>query len=401
MTQVTGKHPTAVSTIEALLAQLVEQGAWFNKEMTIEVNEAGEIAVLGSTASTKVKNYMRLPVSLLPPLEFFDLSLDDEDRIVCRALKDDATVPLMQLMVQLYNETDKIGFWKRTWPFATLSEHPALLQALAKARGNSPKVQDYQALMASGDEKALWLKSFLGSRQFNLKKAFAQTLHDEDRNLSVLLLVVDFLNHKWSAPAYDISENTQLNLRTFSQPDPETGELFIRYNQYDAVDTYLFYGFVDTQAPWLFSVPIELTLGDKILTVLGQNAAFQGKLPQALRDLRMFMPAVVTNTNDKVTLTKLVIPHEQAPMALRRILGSLVNSLSDQPMEREALQQTVLDLEGQVLAQNQAYWDELAKTYQAAKAQGTLPPQADEAMQTLIGWANQRLQAYRERLNLN
>ncbi len=398
MVALIGDNPAATANISQLIEHLTQAGAWFNQDLTLAITEQGEVSVYGS-ASDKVKNYMRVPVSIMPQLKHFQLTVTDDLMIDCETLVANPAEAVMALIIALYNQTGKLDFWRQHWPLQTLRKTPELLNHLLKSRSQSPKLKQYLELQKEGAHDQALLDSFIGSRAFNLRPQWTAGLSPECvEGGAVLLPIIDFLNHRFSAEPFDLQAQEQTSMRTFSRPDDDTGELFIRYNTYDAVDTYLYYGFVDTQAPWLNSVPMSLNLGDYHIEVIGGNAKIKGTLPPAIKDIRAFLPVITKDSDSDFRLSKLTIPGEKAPRALRRTLAFAIQRMVSLPLSQDRLQTYVLNLEAQVLEYNQNYW--LALDDHLNQASSELTPSAQEMLSVLVNRAQQLIADYKSRLNL-
>lgn len=144
---------------------------------------------------------------------------------------------------------------------------------------------------------------------------------------NALLPFVDSLNHRLSAEGfYTPLVGGKPAMRTFHRPDGEFGELFVRYNLYDAVDTTLSYGFMDAACTWLSSVPVTLSVSGQTLKVQGLPMMLRGPLPATFEDIRAYMPALHRQGERQASVTKLMLC-TQNPYSLRRVLTYLVYEL--------------------------------------------------------------------------
>ncbi|MBK1693025.1 hypothetical protein [Ectothiorhodospira mobilis] len=382
--QITGDE-ALVRPLHTLTQRLAAAGAWFNEDLEIRAG-VGDLAMCSQRRYADRRSVLRVPLAAMPFKEDFRWTLEG-DRLRAEPVGPD-TEPLhremMDLMLEVYNQAGKMAQWRQVCPWTALEDHPDLLNRLLVAKAAAPKVQRFQEWRAAGRRQALMVESFLGARIFRLTAEHLQAVGRQE-GPAVLMPIIDYFNHQLQAEGFQIQPApAPISMRVFSRPDPQTGELFVRYNLYDPLDTYLFYGFVDTECPWLASVPLTLDTAGGRLEVLNSGGAFKGALPPAMRDLRAFMPAVVRQEAGHLQLTKLILPGERAPRALQRVLAGLLTTLG---VPRDRVHREVARLEAEVLERNEAYWEDLA--WQARALEQGHP------LQTLCRQAREHLAAYR------
>ena len=344
---------------------LAKHGAWFNPDLRIHA-ENGNLSLHGTPGAPRA-SYMRVPVALMPQLECFDIT-SREGKLVATS---NGTPPLphqqemMEAMVELYNATDKLRLWGESLPFAAW-EAPKTLEYLLSARPLNNNLTHYHELFKSGTRDQLLVDSFLGSRKFSVNEHSLKALGVKNHltHRYALMPLVDCLNHHLNAEGYNTPlVGGQPTMRTFHVPDAKTGELFVRYNLYDAVDTTLSYGFMDGACTWLSSVPLTLNINGQRLNVQGLPMQLRGPLPTALEDIRAYMPALHRKGEREATVTKLMLCME-TPYSLRRVLTYLVYQLGIAHTELVARQQ-VAELERQLIEKNLQWWNGLEDLTQA------------------------------------
>lgn len=363
MDHIKSTSPSVASLLRDLLASLVDSGAWLNPDLVIACSSGG-LSMQSARVRTDRRNYIRIPLSCMPLRRDFEVTLDAEGRFQATAVRDDLPAnhaAIMDLMLAVYNETGKPGWWQTAYPLLALNEYPRVREHLVRSKMHMPKLQSHMRLLDAGEIDKLVVESFLGARVFNLNPKFLQELgYDEsEHGQQVIMPLIDYFNHRFQAEGYTVQATpSPASMRVFGIPD-ESGELFVRYNLYDPVDTLLFYGFVDTNSPWLASIPGTLTLPDgRSLEIMNIGGSVKKDLPPALRDLRMYMPMIIKNDQEGVKLSKLLIPGPQAPRALQRILGFLVHHLCPTLSQQERLV-WVERLESELLDFNTTWWQEL------------------------------------------
>lgn len=335
------------------------EGAWFNKIMQLRLGYGG-VGVFAAAPFTQPQSILRVPLSAMPVISDFDLDIAD-DQFVVRGAAEAATplqCEVFALMIEYYNASRSLETWRKASPWFALQSEPAALKHLCWGRDVIPKVKRFSDYHAIPNTSQLLKETFLGSRAFNLKQAHQRAAGrrlpaDNDK---VLFPIIDFFNHDMFAQGFQINDSPEpANMRVFGRPDTETREIFVRYNQYDPVDTYLYYGFVDERAPYLSSVAFDLECQGRRLQIFATGGMLKGPLPATVKDLRVLMP-VISKTEDGVSLSKLIIPGVHAPRALRRVLALVLRHLD---MADDTIRAEVVRIEAEVIERNREYWKQM------------------------------------------
>ncbi|MDR5887794.1 class I SAM-dependent methyltransferase [Vreelandella janggokensis] len=340
---------------------LSQQGAWFHPQLRIHA-EGGSLSLHGDPGTPRA-SYLRVPMALMPHLECFDVTIKG-NAFHCQPNGKPLLShhhEMMESMIELYNVTDKVALWRDSLPFLAWQGEPAL-QRLITLRSHDQRFPRYQRLAAEGDNETLLVESFIGSRKFRLRKQHLQTLDVRgiQGKRNVLLPVIDCLNHHLDTDGFTtLTDGGEPVMRTFHQPAKDNGELLVRYNYYDAVDTLLTYGFMDAASYWIASAPMTLEVGNHQIDVKTNKVLNENALPFDIVDLRHYVPIVAPQNQNLTRITKLMLC-TQKPFSLRRVLTYLVYQLGLAHTELVAQQQVAV-LERQVIEQNHAWWQAFAK----------------------------------------
>jgi len=144
-----------------------------------------------------------------------------------------------------------------------------------------------------------------------------------------------------------------------SAPLPGKGdECFASYGFHDAYDSWITYGFVDDDVPFVQSLPVTvdlyrvgtIRLGE---TPLARESDGTEPLPG---DLASYVPPILSRNGNHLKVGAVVIPGPQAPRALRRALRVLIGELG---VPRQQHRDLVRCAEEQILDANLTYYDEL------------------------------------------
>jgi hypothetical protein len=360
---ITGKGEAA-TLIGDITKQIMGEGAWLNPDLEIRV-DGPNVSMLSRNPFIDKRSVIRVPIASMPALEDFDVTVSGdvfEYEAVSKGVST-AHVDMMGRMLDVYNALGKIAQWKTETPWFSLSTHTDALDHLISARPLVRRLQELRTMMNEGEWDKLAGDTFLGSRKFNLSAKHLKSIgKDIPEGSKVIMPLIDYFNHRMNAESFKITPlPLPVSMRIISTPHPDSGELFVRYNVFDALDTYLYYGFVDTGVGYLSSVPCTITLGDTVLNVISQGGMKNANLPTPVKDLKLFMPELVKTGENEFAATKMVIPGLKAPRAMRRVLTIVMNSLQ---VPKNQVSTFVRDAEEQILSANEQWWSTLAEKSQ-------------------------------------
>ncbi len=404
--RVVGDNIELVGLVNALFKQNELLGAKFHPNLrVIETNGALCVKVYNQTDSNQ--KLLDVPARCMPLFRDFTFELDADNNLVSTPIEhpiNPDAINVMLLLQKIYNCCNKITHWQQTFPFIALKEFPPLLLKLVAGKPQSAKIRSFYHLLEDKKFDELTIKSFLGSRECNYKQEELKKggIVSTQPSESGLLSVIDFLNHKIGSRKYTYHNGSVFVSGLACQT---TQELFVEYNHYDPLLTYLVYGFVDLDSPYIFSVPIDLTLfnGDKI-EVSGNTAIIKDDMvPDNLKHLRIYLPEVCTQSDGLVKVDKVVIPNTNESHLLREVLTIMLNTINTQGIyaNEQAVAQEVLRLEIQIIAKNMAYWQEVQALFDAAKLEGTAKhSSALQDVQQLIEFFKSHYQKYSAKLGI-
>jgi hypothetical protein len=281
---------------------------------------------------------IRLPQDCFVPLSAFRLALSGVDIVISSTqarLKKPVTA-IAEALFEIYNLTGKVAHHCRTSPWSLIIAHPELLSyVVPPSRDDFP----FSAKDIRSDNKAkVMLASFLHSR------LFAHRQSERSPSIPVLLPITDFFDHHWKGESYSYDGNRALIMRR-STPLPGKGdECFARYGLHDAYDSWLTYGFVDEDVPFVRSVSTTVELPG-IGTI---------RLDDASAPDERGIPQILSKKGHHLVATAVVIPGPDAARALRRTLRSLIDKLTGRHGRDVAI-----CAERQIIDANLTYYAEL------------------------------------------
>lgn len=357
--RVIGDNNEIIELVENLIKYSESNGAYFHPNLRVYESN-GDLSVKVLNFDGEADRLMDIPLKCMPIMDDFEFKLSDNKIQLITSGKpiNPLGCQTMSYLIDIYNKSNKIASWCKSFPFIALKNTPKLLDLLVKGKENVDKVRFYYSTLKDDNIQALTVLSFFGSRAFSYSKtdlAVADIKIDTAFKPG-LLSIIDFLNHKTKSNYYS-SSNGRLMV---SGLPSESGELFVHYNNFDALMTYLIYGFVDIESPILFSVPIQLELLNKQkVEVEGSNdLADDGRLSQAVKHLKRELPNVVFD-NGIFKVNKIIIPTGVSIEALRDVLKIIVKSIlknNNEDLLDSELMGNVLHFEKQIITKNYAYW---------------------------------------------
>ena len=378
--------------LERMLAESRRIGGEFADDLVIRCSGGSLSLALppGSTTDTII----RLPERALLPIKSFQLSLKGDDIVIDGA---DADISperraLMEQMVEVYNLTAKIAWYRRTAVPLFLRARPDLAELVGRGC-DLPMRRLLTDRLPAEFLQRLPLDRFLSTRLLDY--------HDdseEDRQ-DVLMPVVDFMNHHAEGAAFQISTGADergLSVGRARGRLRDREECFAFYGQYDAMETLLRYNFPDDSNNFIRSIPVVITLPE-VGTISADAARSKGggkNLPPPLKPIGRYLPKIISKQPRYLKVAFLAVS-TALPQSLRQVLNLLIANLDRTKVDRLDL---ILAAEAQVLEANKAHYRELQ---QALKA---VPASAPDEAQILAGLSRaselqlERLQAYEDRV---
>lgn len=346
-----------IEPLQILCRLLLDNGAWLHRELVIHA-EGGDLSLRSARPDAGRASYLRVPVGLMPALQDFTL-LTDQDRqlyaVPARNDIDPLQQRMMQLMLELYNQTGKLAQWEASYPGFAWQGQDALMQHLFSARPSNTCQPIHAAVQKQDNIEAVLPHSFMGSRKFLLRSQFSGRTDD----VHVLMPLVDCLNHHPLADGYKVHETPRPSvMRILTHPQSEQGELFVSYNLFDAVDTLLNYGFVDCQTPFFYSVPCSVQVGQYNLEIQQRRLIKSPVRHPRLRALGLRAAQVESGGTQALNISGLVIPDADNIDQLR-LAAAAIGEISGLVKSHKDMEIFVRGFEAKVIEYNSQWWQTL------------------------------------------
>lgn len=364
-------NATLRNLIEDLHAQLVKMGSYIHPDIEIIENE-GQVSLhlLNTSSDTPL---FKIPHAALIPYDLFDLDING-DKIVMDSHHSGATeeqIKIFETIIALYNVTDKISLHKQTHPWFAFNEHKDILDLLFSAR-EGRDIDIIQSHIHNPDfYNELVLLTFFKSRLVSC------ALNKKDSEPQyVVPPLIEFMNHHPQGAGFDMLYHPDASFMQIDAKTPiaNNTECFTSYGRFDAMDSYLHYGYVNEDAKFLRSIPLHLNilgLGDFTIRSL-DLPVHKSDIPDSLKGLDFYMPRITIDHEKKsAELSHLFIPHENARYSLRRILEYTLSLLAaDMPEEKRFAYIGLI--ENEVMQANSDFFSKL--NYQIEKKKAKKAP---------------------------
>ncbi|MDT0602803.1 hypothetical protein [Thalassotalea castellviae] len=362
--KIKGENLKAIAIVRELLDELLLAGTIISDQLSFIVDH-GHLSIRCEKSNVAKETLLSIPLKCMPLLADFDFSVTDEIQIIAQpkqTVLNKQGLRFMQLMIDLYNETEKLKYWSGVFPIIALKDHPKLISVLLNAKALNKKANNFKNLYNNQQWDELLLVSFFGSREFIYKadKLSQSGINTSNKSEKGLLNVIDFLNHQTGANGYSFNADNSLIIN--SSAEITTGEVYVEYNYLDPLMAYLFYGFVDLSSSWIFSVMLELfTLQGNSLLVMNNPVLNKANLTQELESLNKYIPGDIQTNGVNIAVSHIVIPNNENHAALRKVIRYILLTTDKVGRYKDAsyLQQEILHIEKQLIEKNYGYWKTL------------------------------------------
>ncbi|MCB1532178.1 MAG: hypothetical protein KDJ35_04835 [Alphaproteobacteria bacterium] len=365
MPNVISDNPKAKSLIEGLCGALKDAGSFINPHVQIRL-ENNQISVF-TTEDVRSEHLFRIPHDLLIPCEYFDLDIENGALVIahCDERLDQTRQHILEIMVALFNEIQKLQSHIETCPWLKMKDHPDITDMLLAAR-EGPEVDLLKKTLNDPeffDELAVF--TFLKSRIAGF------SLHtSKNKPQEILMPVVEFLNHHPQGAHYNNLYHEKQSFLDIQIATPIDGsaECFACYDRLDALDSFLHYGFVETDAPYIKSIPMSIDVeGIGHIDIRSFSAHTEPQdIPEELKDLGFYFPRILVDHDKKYAqVSHLYIPQKKAPFSLRRVLKFLVELLNPNISETDC-RFAICKIEESLLQKNENYYNTLKSKVESA-----------------------------------
>lgn len=391
--------------LNRLVDLICDGGGGFHSKLMI--SNRGSDLLVSTTEPMKGKEIIRCSKQVLLSSNHYNMAIKN-DEFVVDFPEGNAFTPLqkdlVQCMANVYNLLGKGKVFREETFLLSMQPYPELMDKLNEGREIRVFFGDDEKKMKAGmseDELAYYLgDAFLKTRVLGYD--------DVEKNsvFSVLMPVVDFLNHHWCGAGFMVGKSNtprrgDLSLQA-AQPLEDNNECFANYGIMDAFDTFVRYNFADSTVPFMRSIPIKMLEGPEGWKIgVGSSIASRalGQLPQEHRNLRSYMPVMTMDKKKKhFHASHIMIPtNDISPFAMIRVLGLFLGNMLERPVDiNTEFQDWFVETEAMIIEHNKKYYAELSDLL--TKTINDVPQERAivlENMRMMIDLQVQKLETYK------
>lgn len=356
------------------LVDLVEQGdGGFHSKMVIESDEHGGLSIKTTEPMARGKELIRISKNVVLPTDQCEITVRGDDLTYDFKKGNNLTdlqKKLFDSMMALYNFSGKVAFQKDVSFLLGLKDHVDIFDKILSARTVPKKFQDFTNDIKAGLEGEEYNRFIAG--MFIKTRQLGYADHVRYTNVSILMPVIDFMNHHWYGAAFGAGQGPRAGdlVVNTSQPVKDSTQCYAYYGPMDAMDTLIRYDFMDTQAPVVRSVPLSLdVMGMGTLEIKGNFGGFyKGKLSKIMKPLQQYVPATrAIEEEDRLVANYILIPYQDSPRALRHVLSFLLTSFLnkfeiEQDISDEQRKAWIMSAEEKIISKNKEYYEDILST---------------------------------------
>lgn len=348
------------------LEKLIEQGGGGIHSKVVICDQGGGLSIKTTEPMERGKEIIRLSRDTLLPADQYNIIVKGDEfhlEFPKNSSLSGLQRQLAETMIALYNLTGKVKLHKELSFSLSVQPYPELIEKIQEGRVFGKNLLNWSDRLQKG----------MKEEEFNdfISDSFLKTRHlgygDHLRtsDVSVLMPLVDFLNHHWQGAAFNVGLGVRKGdlAVTANQVVDGSTECYAFYGPMDALDTLLRYDFVDEYAPVVRSVPIVLDVEGFGTVKVNSTPGMMNnkKLSKQIADLNRFIPTMSAFKDNRVMgVSHLLIPTDGSPKALRRVLYIILANMTQEPeMDKAFHEPWIKQAEEKILKANNAFYNDL------------------------------------------
>jgi len=239
-----------------LIIILRKNDCYFNENILIKC-EQGDLGVYMRQVVKPGENLISISERCLLPVEDLTLKLKGDEIVLFSY--DSSLSPLrldiVHALINVFNLTEKIKHHNSSHPAALKYTSEKLYIKLLEGRSAGDDV--YRTNNKNGTDEAI--QQMLKSRTMLYRRGDRKSKIQTD----MIMPVIDFFNHNINAGAFTKSGTSYTDFKLSVSAtiyDQTSMEYYVTYGHFDAYDTFLRYGYVDSNVDFVYSIPMTVTL---------------------------------------------------------------------------------------------------------------------------------------------
>jgi len=389
---------TMLFQLEKLLA---DNGAWFHPDLSLVYYEnVLSVEIAGPCPRDEI--IVEIPEELLVPSDALNISIKG-DKFVLNPDESEMSaiqLELGKLMFDIYNATDRVALYKKHCPWLCFREAPELMNRLSEIK-TPDKMLNYRCDFLNKSPNSPTTDEFI-CHDFLNGRIIGHKGKNTDKIISKIMPIVDYFQHDYRGEIYIFGEghiksnshgdSVFLSIKN-RQPFPEQHACYVSYGTYDAVDTFMYYGFMDYNVPFLYSIPLKINIpGTDGLTVNGFSGFYETSINKRLEDIKNYIPIINKSTDcNGLILSNLVIPLPPKSNAMRRILRASIKTLGGKYVSKEFVFEHILEVEKFVIEENISFYESLLEEIETDES---TPEHLKDRMHRLVSTQLNKLYKY-------
>jgi len=352
--------------IKGLIDLLIKNGSHVDSGLSIEISQEGGISLHlrrppgSSKPLIRLKSEHIIPVAALNTRLRGDSFEIDPDRRLLNPLQ----IEIGTRMIEIYNAAGKVAQHKAENPWIQCSGTPRLLELLLSSL-HPGKAKEEKLSFIRGCQDRLSFDEFV-VETFMASRTLARQAGERGGQETVIMPIADYLDHDYRGSPYAFSSTScSGDMGIFcSQPFVWSQECYARYGSYDAVDTFVNYGFIDREVPFVRSIPLEIEIGDrgKLLIDSSVGSSSRGEnIPKPLRDIRFLLPNWKRGESGEFMLSHIFIAAGSYPHATKRIIRWIIEEMTRDFTDQEFVAKQTAATETKLVDANVAYYEKVLR----------------------------------------
>jgi len=350
--------------IKGLIDLLIKNGTVISSGLSIEISEEGGISLHLRRPAGRSKPLIRLKSEHMIPAAALNTCLCgdsfeiDPDRHLLNPLQ----IEIGTRIIEIYNAAGKVALHKGENPWIQYRGSPHLLELLLSSL-HLGKVKEKKLSFIRGSQEQSGVNEFV-VQTFMESRVLSRQAEDTGKQQQVIMPILDYLDHDYRGSPYDFSSPYGGgDLRVFCrQPYIWSQECYANYGRIDAVDTFVNYGFIDREVPFVRSIPLEIEIGDRgKLTINSLQAARMNseKTPKTLRDIQFLLPDWRRDESGEYILSHIFVTTGSYPYATRRIIKWIIEDMTRDSIDQKFVAEQTAAAEKKIVDANVAYYERI------------------------------------------
>ncbi|ARN76139.1 hypothetical protein [Oceanicoccus sagamiensis] len=393
MAHITSDNPEASKTLQELQELVIENGGHIHPDINFVVNN-NSLSIESPLNASNQDHLLYIPDACLPCYDDFDITLKNNEIAISPK---NQSIPQSQqqafnLLITLFNLTKKLDEHRENFPGLLQPLPEEIIELLGK---KDPSAKTQLSPPGKTAEQHL-LDSFFHTR-------YLSSVRQNGERKRVLLPMIDFINHNANALPFTTARADSGNFMGIIvchwKDSDSSRECFVDYYPLDPMARFLGYGFVDTSANYIQSIPLSIVIesvGCLHINNKLPKPEEQNKLPtfEAFSKIDNYQPYVQIDQSGNLTLSHLAIPiKDDETKHLNPAIKHAIQMMSGKKLKGKKLERLAQKAQKTLIRENIKY-SQNAYKYLENRDNSDLTESALSTLQQLFQFEHQQLSKY-------